>query len=283
MSQDGLDTLRQPTEAQPAPRASPQPSAKESSRMLALIPARPQDSQQALRKRRLAQTCFALAAAAAFSAVFVVAFGLVGEHFQQAPLLAERTEEAASLAQTVGALKVRLDAIEGAKFHDDLADLRRSIGEMKANVVSAREFNGALTQLSQRVDREESAQTAELAARIDKLEKKVVAPVAAAPPVPTPQPAAQIKQPPIPPRFGDNVSMEATGSIARPRPLLHGYIVLDARDDVALVGGRYGAREVRLGDFLPGAGRVERIERRGRSWIVLTNEGLIAAAEPPRY
>jgi hypothetical protein len=75
--------------------------------------------------------------------------------------------------------------------------------------------------------------------------------------------------------------METTGSIQRPRPVLHGYIVLDAQGDMALVGGRDGQLEVRLGDFLPGAGRVERIERQGHGWVVLTNEGLIAAAEPP--
>ena len=59
--------------------------------------------------------------------------------------------------------------------------------------------------------------------------------------------------------------------------------MLDARDDVALVGGRYGEREVRQGDFLPGAGRVERIERRGGGWVVTTSEGVIASAEYPRY
>jgi hypothetical protein len=77
--------------------------------------------------------------------------------------------------------------------------------------------------------------------------------------------------------------MEPTGSIDRPRPLLRGYIVLDARGDVALVGGRYGEQEVRRGDFLPGAGRVERIELRGGRWTVLTSEGLIASAGFPPY
>ena len=71
--------------------------------------------------------------------------------------------------------------------------------------------------------------------------------------------------------------METTGSIDRPRPVLHGYIVLGARDDVALVEGRYGERAVRRGDFLPGAGRVEAIARAGGSWVVLTEQGRILA------
>ena len=77
--------------------------------------------------------------------------------------------------------------------------------------------------------------------------------------------------------------MDGTGSIERPRPLLRGYVVLDARDDVALIGGRYGEREVHQGDFLPGAGRVERIELRGAGWVVTTSAGVIASADFPRY
>ena len=120
------------------------------------------------------------------------------------------------------------------------------------------------------------ARNAELSARIEKLEKRAAAPVV----VPRPTlPRARRSNP----RFGPNVSMETTGSIQRPRPVLQGYIVLDGRYDAALIGGRYGEREVRLGDFLPGAGRVERIERRGGGWVVLTDGGLIAAAEAPPY
>ena len=74
--------------------------------------------------------------------------------------------------------------------------------------------------------------------------------------------------------------MEPTGSLPRPRPLLQSYVVLGARDQVALVEGRYGERAVRPGDILPGAGRVERIERQDGEWVVLTDQGLIAAADP---
>ena len=216
------------------------------------------------------------------------------EDRQQAQAVAERANETESLAHTLKSLKVRLDAIDTAVSSADLADLRQSIGEIKSTVVSTREISGALAQLSQRVekldheatakvekltervDHEASAMSAGLSTRIDKLEQKVAAP----PPALTQ--AAQSKQTPARPKF-DNVSMDRTSSIERPRPLLRGYVVLDARDDVALVGGRYGEREVRQGDFLPGAGRVERIELRGEGWVVMTSEGLIASAEFPRY
>ena len=77
--------------------------------------------------------------------------------------------------------------------------------------------------------------------------------------------------------------MDKTSSIERPRPLVRGYVVLGARDDVALIGGRYDEREVRQGDFLPGAGRVESIELGGAGWVVTTSAGVIASADFPRY
>ncbi|MBV8104973.1 MAG: hypothetical protein JO223_10190 [Hyphomicrobiales bacterium] len=241
----------------------------------------------------------ALAAAIAFAAFGAGAGALViNDHRREAALIAQHAHQTESLARTVDALAARLSAIDSAKAHDELIELRRSVGEIRSSSASSQELSAALAQLSQRVetlDREESArvdklgerfgheagaQVAELSARIEKLEKKVVA--AAPPPPPPPQsPPVQPKQPALPPKFGANVSMETTGSIERPRPLLRRYVVLGARDDVALLEGRDGEYAVRPGDVLPGAGRVERIEREAGSWVVLTDQGRIGAAEPP--
>jgi hypothetical protein len=296
----------QPSGALTAPQAATQTSRRDSARELILVPIhlkaqQPEQPEQqpeqphVLGSGRPLGPRIALAAAAALVVVVAVGGGLAFEHRQQANILAERAKETESLSLAVKSLEMRLDAIDGAKSRDDLADLRRSIGEMKATVVSSREFNGALAQLSQRVDKldheegakvdklsdrvdhEAGAVTTELAARIDKLEKRIVAP--AAPPTQPSQPA----QSSVLPRMNANVSMETTGSIEKPRPVLRSYIVLDASDDVALVAGRYGEREVRQGEFLPGAGRIERIERKGASWIVLTSEGVIPAADSPPY
>jgi hypothetical protein len=271
------------------------------SRELVLVAGRPQpkptSEPEAPTSDRLFSSRFALAAAAAVAVVVAVAGALVWEDRQQAGILAERASETQTLAQTVRSLKVRLDAIDAAKSGEELSDLRRSIGDMKSAAVSTREFNSALAQLSQRVDKldneatakvdklnervdhETSALTNELTSRVDKLEKKIVPPL----PIPSqPVPAAQPAVP-VQVKSGANVSMETTASIDRPRPLLRGYIVLDARSDVALIGGRYGEQKVRRGDFLPGAGRVERIELKGGRWTVLTSEGLIAPADFPPY
>ncbi len=286
-----MNELQNSSAGQEPPRSSP-------SRDLIVVvePPEPRSAQEPPRvgaAGRLFTSRFHLAATAALAVVVAVAGGLFFENRQQAQALAERTSETEALAHTLKSLKVRLDAIDTAISSADLASLRQSVGEIKSTMGSTREFGGALAQLSQRVDkldheasakvdkltervdRDTSTLTAGLSSRIDKLEQKIV------PPAP-PQQAAQAKQPPIRPKFA-SVSMDGTGSIERPRPLLRGYVVLDARDDVALIGGRYGEREVRQGDFLPGAGRVERIELGGAGWVVTTSAGVIASADYPRY
>jgi hypothetical protein len=294
--QDNRDPL--PDDPRPKGAAGPQTS-KELSCLPAIIPptlqAERTDEPRAGRSGWFSRSSIALAAAIAFAAFGAGAL-VINDHRREAALLAEHAHETESLARTVDALTARLSAIDSAKAHDELIELRRSVGEIRSSSASSQELSAALAQLAQRVerlDREESArvdklgdrfgheagaQVAELSARIENLEKKVVA--AAAPP-PPPSPPSQPKQPALSPKFGANVSMETTGSIERPRPLLRRYVVLGVRDDVALIEGRDGQYAVRPGDVLPGAGRIERIEREGGSWVVLTDQGLIGAAEPP--
>ena len=298
-STNGPDAARQEPAADEATATEFKPRPRPRSHELMVV-VEPPEARSAAGPRtasadRFYLSRFHLAAAAALGVVVAVAGALFLEDRQQANALVEQASETESLAHTIKSLKVRLDAIDTAASSADLTDLRRSVGEIKSSVVSARQFSGALTQLSERVDKlnreenakvdklaeridhEGSASTAGLSARIDKLEQKIAAPALA-----PSQQVAQPKQPPARPKL-DTVSMDRTSSIERARPLLRGYVVLDARDDVALVGGRYGEREVRQGDFLPGAGRVERIELRGDGWVVMTSEGLIAPADFPRY
>ena len=279
-------------------RAGHEPPPFSSSRDLVVVgepvEAKPAAEPGSATAHRLFSSRFHFAAAAALAVVVAVAGALFLEDREQARALAERASETEALARTVKSLKVRLDAIDRATPSAELADLRQSIGQIKSTVVTPRELSGALAQLSQRVDKldrdesakvdkltervdhEASALTTGLSTRIDKLEQKIAAPP------PAPAQVIQVKQPPSRPKF-DSVAMDRTSSIERPRPLLRGYVVLDARDDVALVGGRHGEREVRQGDFLPGAGRVERIELRGEGWVVMTSEGLIASADSSPY
>src|ERR1700729_3929217 len=85
--------------------------------------------QASLSSDRSSSPRFALAAAAAIAVVVGVAGALVWEDRQQSGILAEHARETQSLAQTIKSLKVRLDAIDAARSHDELSDLRQSVGD----------------------------------------------------------------------------------------------------------------------------------------------------------
>jgi hypothetical protein len=216
--------------------------------------------------------------AAGLALVAAVAAAGAYDYARRSSLLAAKAEESRSLAQTVEALEDRIDAIEAARTRDESADLRKLAAEIKAESGAARDLGGAFTQLTARVDRvdhdqsarldkladridhESTARIADLATRVDKLEKR--------------QAALAAKPDP-------GVSNETTGSIARPQAPLRGYWLVEVQDGSAIVDGRDGPQQVAPGDFLPGAGRVQRIERRGQGWVVVTTSGLIVADQSP--
>ena len=238
---------------------------------------------RAFRRRAAAIGVLAAALVSTCAAALVVV-----DHHRQANLLVERTQQNTRLAQTVASLGARLQAIESAKGRDELAELRRSVNDLKSAADTSHELGAAIAQLSQRVerlDREQdvrieklgervdhgaTAHAAELSARIEKLEKK--------PSAPTPVLAGTPPSTSQPPKLGDNVSLDPTASINRPRPFLRGYVVLGVHDDIALIGGQFGEMAVRPGDFLPWAGRVRRVEREGPTWVVVTERGRIGSA-----
>lgn len=285
--EDGAGARSDPAASARLPLAPARLPAREAAPGLpAVVPSlfqddRDADGSGAARSRFGRQWAFAAAAVAIVAIAAGTAALVVVDRHRQAELLAARAQENATLAQTVTSLNARLQAIEATKSRDELAEVRRSVGDMKSAAATSRELGAAIAQLTQRVekldreqgakldklgqrvDQETTSRTADLTARVDRLEKKP------APPAPQQAP---------PPRFGGNVSMDPTGSIARARPTVRGYVVLGAQGDVALIAGRYGERAVRTGDFLPGAGRVERVERQGPSWVVVTDQGLIPSA-----
>ena len=305
---DGADEPRRSDP--PAP-----PTSREAPPVHALIPfeprpagaARPQPRAKARSRWMTAAAALAVGATLASAATIAIASR------PEAARIAKSERETRSLAKAVEGLGQRLDSIDSTRSREDIADLRRSLGDIKSHAVSARDLDAALAQLAkridsfdreanakvdkigERVDRDTAQRTAELAERLDRLEKK------AAPAAPetkalaerldklekkaaaSPPPAPVVEAKPAQPKLGPNVSMERTGSIDKARPVLRGYVVLDAGEDGALLGTRWGEREVSVGDVLPGAGRIQRIERRGPSWVVETDAGLIPAASSPAF
>src|ERR1700733_150794 len=71
----------------------------------------------------------------------------------------------------------------------------------------------------------------------------------------------------------DRSAPNETAKSDNPGPLLRDYSVEDPRDGIAVVDSRSGPQEVATGDFIPGAGRVLRIEKRRGDWFVLTSRG----------
>jgi hypothetical protein len=216
---------------------------------------------------------------------------------------AERDEERSAI-QAVSAsltqLTIRLD-----QFERDYGARLDKFGERVDQDTSARFADAAarLDKLEQKAAAPaNSAEFAEVVARLDKLERKVVsvqpaseitdittrldklerlgnvaAPSSSAKPFLS---ASQKQSKPM-------ARAEPSASIQRarpsgPAPLLQNYTIEDVRDGIAVIDSRYGSQQVAPGDFIPGAGRVLRIERRGEDWIVLTSLGIISG-DPGAY
>jgi len=236
------------------------------------------------------------AAAGCLAAIGLIGGAALVERSSQTSILAIQSSENQSLAMAIKGLKAKVEALEATKSRDETADIRRTLAEMKAGLAGNHDATAGLAQLSARfdkaqhdqdarlaklsdkIDHDGASRTADIVARLDKLEKKPAAPVVAAipaPVTPAPGPTTLQKQATALPTPAAAPSAETTGSIGRPRPVLQAFVLRDVHNGLALIEGRDGEREVGPGDILPGAGRVERIERRGRDWAVVTSVGTI--------
>lgn len=237
--------------------------------------------------------------AAGLALLFLLGAGAVYERMHGTALLAEKVQENEHLVSTVSNLTERLDAIEATRAREETSDAKKLLGEIKQNATATRDVSAAIAQLTtrvdhierdqgarldklaERIDHDSSSRFADLAARLDKLEKKAAAPTVATV-APTPPPR---QTPPLakaePAKADPGVSNETTGSVDKPKPPLRGYTVVDVRDGFAMVEGRDGAMTVAPGDSIPGLGRVLRIERHGREWIVVTSLGVIGGEAGP--
>jgi tetrahydromethanopterin S-methyltransferase subunit G len=178
----------------------------------------------------------------------------------------------------------RLDQDSSSRFADVTARLDKLEQKAAAPATSAAEFAdvvGRLDKLEKRVvaSAEPASEITDITTRLDKLEKRatVAAPSSSANSLLS---ARQKQSTPM-------ARAEPPASIQRarpnsPSPLLQNYSVEDVRDGIAVVDSRYGSQQVAPGDFIPGAGRVLRIERQGDDWIVLTSLGIITGG-PAAY
>jgi hypothetical protein len=216
-------------------------------------------------------------AAASLAAVVLIGAAAAASHVHALRIAAADEAMAAANASRLDAMSARMEALEASRSRDEIAGLKKLLAEIKAGAASARDVGGAVGQLTARVDRLEkdqsarleklgdridkdsAARLAEVTARLDKLEAKAT--VAAAPA----KPAA-------------GVSYETTGAIDKPKPRLRGLYLAEVHNGYAMIDSPGGEFAVAPGDTIPGGGRVLRIERHGRDWVVVTTTGQIAAS-----
>jgi hypothetical protein len=194
----------------------------------------------------------------------------------------ENRDDVARLASEMRFVRTALDSLKSERRAADPAGKQVQLIER-----SSAETSGKIAKLAEQLDRIEKTQRdpariASIVERLERIEKQVQT-ASLAPAAPAPKPIAAAPAP--------AADVTTTGSLpadARPpaRPVevvdarklpAEGYALRDVEDGFALVEGRNGRFfEVSPGMNLPGLGRVEAIERRGRQWVVVTPKGYIA-------
>lgn len=180
---------------------------------------------------------------------------------------ARLAQEIDRLARTATALREASEAARG-ETKALAAALAERIGR------SEQALDKRLTILAETVTRGEREQSDRIAGMIAQLEKKSQASVAAVPAKPEVKSEAKSESKPE----ARAAEPTQTGSLAdKPKTeTLDGWALRDVYDGVAILEDRRRRLvEVGRGDAVPGIGRVEAIERRGRQWVVVTRQGII--------
>ncbi|MFY9289891.1 MAG: hypothetical protein WAP03_04205, partial [Methylorubrum rhodinum] len=161
---------------------------------------------------------------------------------------------ASALRETSEALRTETKALNGT--------LGERIGRLEQGL------DKRLASLSDTLAQSEREQGARLAGLTTLMDKKLQP---ALPALPKPEAKAE-------PKPETRAEPVQTGSLPdRPKvETVEGWAVRDVYDGVAILEDRRRRLvEVGAGDAVPGVGRVEAIERRGRNWVVVTRQGLI--------
>jgi hypothetical protein len=158
-------------------------------------------------------------------------------------------------AEAAGRQRALLERVEASE---------RAAQDAAAKIAHIAETSGRI----ERASTDAGAKLAALSGSLDDIERHTKAAAA--------KPAASAA-------IGDGPAQ--TGSVPEPKvPAkdmpLEGWVLRDVYAGVALVESRGGRlHEVVPGTRLPNVGRVEAIERRGRTWVVVTQKGIIGAPE----
>ncbi|HEX8666243.1 MAG TPA: hypothetical protein VF744_19680 [Beijerinckiaceae bacterium] len=248
-------------------------------------------------RRRTLPPYVGLAAALACA----LGLGWAAGHATSATMRAPDTAQAALLSVdwkgvASGLQKAQADSLRTSA---DVQVLKNTLAGLKEAVERARqESAGRFAQVSERLDRAQKAdqemaarlaalterdpgpRLAQVVERLDRFEKQAMA-AQAAKPVPVaaaPEPLRTGSIPevkPVPPQ--EVGRSEQAKTEAKPMPI-EGWVLREVYDGVALIEGRNKRLyEIGPGQSLPGIGKIEAIEKRGRAWVVVTTRGIITS------
>jgi hypothetical protein len=165
--------------------------------------------------------------------------------------------------QEIATLRVHLESLKGKletqaqKTHASeatIAALQKTLAEQKADATAAE------SQLQARIEKVHS----EAEKAVDRTPVGSIA---------KPLPGAKPPQAYLPPQ---QASLPKPPALEPVIGAYRAFVLRDVEGGRAIVEGAHGLEEVVPGDILPGGARVEKIERRGAQWLVLTDRGAIA-------
>ena len=212
-----------------------------------------------------------------------------------------RTSSGSVPSDAVVALSATVDAgrTETARLGADIAQLHQVLADLRAAADTARKEAGtrssalgerlapldstlnaktaALSERLEQVEREQSGRIANLATQLER--RIAAAPTVKAEPTQT---GSLAETRTLDAKVTDPKAVETKAAEGKPKPVaekptvIDGWAVRDVYDGAAILENRRRRIvEVGPGDTLPGVGRVEGVERRGREWVVVTRQGLI--------
>lgn len=291
--------------AEPKPEAKPAPAPTVAANPAPATRPGPRDPAPAQKgaPRRILGRLAVLAAAT----ILALGAGFAGGHIlldtaEQSRMLARAAEalraeqdDVVRLTGDVRALKVAVEALKESVDRPARPDAAPAPQLLERIERAERAPEAALTQIarhSEQLDRIEAAlqeaareardpaqRLAALGERLDRMERQIAA--IAGKPAPAQVAAVQTTALPAGPMPPEPPAQ--TGSVPKDTPAkdaaVDGWILREVYDGIALIESKNRRLiEVTPGEAVPGIGRVESIERRGKRWVVVTARGVIEMA-----
>ncbi len=190
--------------------------------------------------------------------------------------LEKLSEDIRLLRESVATLAKPARSPENLKpLNDRIAALAESIDRFRADQSGKISALAASIERAEKADKENSARVAQIVERLDRSDRAAPATTGS---IPAPSAQAALS-PPNPPPRPDAERPNVTAIEQKPAPKqIEGWALRDIYDGMALIENRrVGLVEVQPGQMVRGLGRIERIERRAGRWVVVTDQGVIAA------